>query len=460
MKHSRAVGVVVVALFVAAGLLAVACGSDEPGSAVEQGRLLVATTTSLNDSGLLDDVVLPAYERLHPGVTVKVVAVGSGEAIAMGAQGEADVLLVHSPADEAAFMADGHGTLRLPFAYNYFVIVGPAGRPGRRHAGEDGRRRLRRHRRVVRSTFVSRGDESGTNKKELKLWDAAGVHPEGDWYLSARAGHGRDPAHRQREAGLHAHRPGDVPVAQGAHSIWCRCSRAARTSRTSTDVIIVNQNEFPTVNAAAAEQLAQVLVERGRPEGHRRLRRGAVRQAAVPAVRRRSRQLRTTARAAGACRSSGTGSSRPCASSSAATAELRRSPCVRSGSRGWRWCFAVAVGVPLGAVVALNEFRGRRSRGHAINTGMAAPPVVVGLLVALFLTRSGPLGDLRCCTRTWAMVIAQVVIALPIVMGLSLAALQQLDPGPAAADRGARRRPPPGLPPAAARDQGRAAGRP
>lgn len=90
---------------------------------------------------------------------------------------------------------------------------------------------------------------------------------------------------------------------------------------------------------------------------------------------------------------------------------------------------AVVVGVPLGGLVALREFRGRRFTVAAVNTGMAAPPVVVGLLVALFLTRNGPLGELRLLYTNWAMVIAQFVIALPVVVGLSLAALQQLEPG-------------------------------
>ena len=87
------------------------------------------------------------------------------------------------------------------------------------------------------------------------------------------------------------------------------------------------------------------------------------------------------------------------------------------------------VGVPLGGLLALRHFRGRRFVVTAVNTGMAAPPVVVGLLVALFLTRSGPFGDLSLLYTNWAMVIAQVVIALPIVIGLSLAALQQLEDG-------------------------------
>ncbi len=90
---------------------------------------------------------------------------------------------------------------------------------------------------------------------------------------------------------------------------------------------------------------------------------------------------------------------------------------------------AVVTGVPLGGLVAMRDFRGRRFTVAAINTGMAAPPVVVGLLVALFLTRNGPLGDLRLLYSNWAMVIAQFIIALPIVVGLSLAALQQLEPG-------------------------------
>ncbi len=90
---------------------------------------------------------------------------------------------------------------------------------------------------------------------------------------------------------------------------------------------------------------------------------------------------------------------------------------------------AVVLGIPLGGTVALTSFPGRRLVVAVINTGMAAPPVVVGLLVALFLTRNGPLGEFRLLYSNWAMVIAQVIIALPIVTGLSLAALQQLDVG-------------------------------
>jgi tungstate transport system substrate-binding protein len=258
MKHGRAVGMALVALLLAAGLLAVACASDGPGSAVDQGRLLVATTTSLSDSGLLDDVVLPAYEKLHPEVTVKVVAVGSGEAIAMGAQGDADVLLVHSPDDEAAFMAKGHGTLRLPFAYNYFVIAGPEGDPAGISAAESASEAFAAIA-DSRSTFVSRGDESGTHKKELKLWDAVGVTAEGDWYLSTGQGMGETLRIASEKQGYTLTDLGTL-LAQGASLDLEPLFTGSGDLKNVYDVIIVNQNEFAMVNAAGAEELAQLLV--------------------------------------------------------------------------------------------------------------------------------------------------------------------------------------------------------
>lgn len=246
-------------------VLVAACGSSSDDSASSQPRvqadqLIVATTTSLNDSGLLEDVVLPAYEELFPDVTVKVVAVGSGEALAMGAKGEADVLMVHSPDDEAQFMADGNGTLRLPFAYNYFVIVGPKADPASVQAvssassafasiAESG------------SAFVSRGDESGTHKKELKLWEAAGITPEGDWYLSTGQGMGETLRIASEKQGYTLTDLGTFLAQQDTLDLAVR-SKASDDLKNIYDVIIVNQNKFPTVNAASSEQLAQLLVSK------------------------------------------------------------------------------------------------------------------------------------------------------------------------------------------------------
>jgi tungstate transport system substrate-binding protein len=260
MRHSRSVTatVALAAVSAVAVLLLTACGSDGTGSVVHSSRLLVATTTSLNDSGLLDDVVLPAYERLHPGVTVKVVAVGSGEAIAMGAKGDADVLLVHSPDDEATFMADGHGTLRLPFAFNYFVIAGPKSDPAGVSRAETASEAFGAIAQS-RSTFVSRGDESGTNKKELKLWEAAGETPEGDWYLSTGQGMGETLRIASEKQAYTLTDLGTL-LAQGAALDLKPLFTGSGDLKNVYDVIIVNQNEFPMVNAAGAEDLAQLLV--------------------------------------------------------------------------------------------------------------------------------------------------------------------------------------------------------
>ncbi len=245
-------------LVVALLTIAAACGSGEEEPAVQRDQLIVATTTSLNDSGLLEDAILPAFEALHPDVTVKVIAVGSGEAIAMGAKGEADVLFVHSPADEEQFMADGHGTLRLPFAYNHFVIVGPAGDPaGVRQAktAADALLAIAEE----QATFVSRGDESGTHKKELKLWDAAGVTAEGDWYVSTGQGMGETLRVASEKQGYTLTDAGTF-LSQKSTLDLVALSSKSEDLKNIYDVIIVNQSEFPAVNAAVAEQMAQLLV--------------------------------------------------------------------------------------------------------------------------------------------------------------------------------------------------------
>lgn len=136
-------------------------------------RLMLASTTSLYDSGLLD-VLLPAFEAAHAGVAVRLVAVGSGHALELGRRGDADALLVHSPDDEQAFMRAGHGVRRLPVMHNDFIIVGPAADPAgvqsARHAAEAMSR-------IAASSvpFISRGDGSGTHRAELALWQAASV---------------------------------------------------------------------------------------------------------------------------------------------------------------------------------------------------------------------------------------------------------------------------------------------
>jgi tungstate transport system substrate-binding protein len=248
----------VAALSVVVTLLAVlaGCGSTSEQS-VQRDQLVVATTTSLNDSGLLDDAILPAFRERHPELTVKVVAVGSGEAIAMGAKAEADVLLVHSPADEDKFMADGHGTLRLPFAYNHFVIVGPKDDPAGVHKTETAAAAFTAIARE-RATFVSRGDESGTHKKELKTWQAAGQEPSGEWYLTSGQGMGETLRIASEKEGYTLTDLGTF-LSQEASLDLTTLTKESPDLKNVYSVIIVDQNDFPVVNAAAAEQLAELL---------------------------------------------------------------------------------------------------------------------------------------------------------------------------------------------------------
>ena len=158
-----------------------------PPAPVEEKRpVILATTTSTADTGLLD-VLVPAFEKAT-GFQVKTVAVGSGEALAMGSRGEADVLLVHAPKAEEELMAAGQGARRLAVMHNEFLLVGPAEDPaGVKGAGAaDALKRIAEKKAV----FVSRGDDSGTHKKEKALWEAAGVKPEGAWYVEAGQGMG------------------------------------------------------------------------------------------------------------------------------------------------------------------------------------------------------------------------------------------------------------------------------
>jgi tungstate transport system substrate-binding protein len=154
-----------------------------------QKNVILATTTSTQDSGLLD-VLLPIFEK-KTGYFVKTIAVGSGQAMAMGAKGEADVLLVHSPAAEQKFMADGNGVERRLVMHNDYIILGPPADPakikGMKKASEAFKKIA-----ATGSIFMSRGDNSGTNAKEKDIWKAAGVKYEGEkWYQQTGLGMGQ-----------------------------------------------------------------------------------------------------------------------------------------------------------------------------------------------------------------------------------------------------------------------------
>lgn len=153
-------------------------------------RVRLATTTSTENSGLLADLV-PRF-RAATGLEVDVVAVGTGQALELGRRGDADVLLTHDRAGEELFVAEGHGTDRRDVMYNDFVIVGPADDPAGVRGAATTSEALQRIARA-QAPFLSRGDDSGTHRKERRLWQAAGLEPDvtRPWYRESGSGMGR-----------------------------------------------------------------------------------------------------------------------------------------------------------------------------------------------------------------------------------------------------------------------------
>lgn len=214
--------------------------------------LILATTTSTQDSGLLDEMI-PVFEK-DTGYKVKVVAVGSGAAIQMGQEGNADVLLVHSPAAEKTFVADGWGINRKLVMHNDFVIVGPAADPagikGTATAAEAFTKIAN-----AQANFISRGDKSGTHTMELGLWKIASITPEGEWYVESGQGMGATLT---------------IASEKSAYTLTDRATYLANKDTYSLEILVegdnallnvyhvisVNPDKWPKVNEAGAEAFA------------------------------------------------------------------------------------------------------------------------------------------------------------------------------------------------------------
>jgi tungstate transport system substrate-binding protein len=217
--------------------------------------ITLATTTSTRDTGLLDHLA-PIFEK-QSGVQVKVVAVGSGQALELGRRGDADVLLTHSPEAELEFMEQGHGKQRRAVMYNDFVLLGPADDP----AGirdQDPAAALQALAKSE-SPFVSRADESGTHKKELKLWKDANIQPSGDWYI--RAGSGMAETLRmadQKEAYTLSDRGTYLSQKKNLRLVVLVEKNPPLDNHYT--VVTVDPQKHPNVNAAGAQSFADFLI--------------------------------------------------------------------------------------------------------------------------------------------------------------------------------------------------------
>jgi len=250
MIRTRIILWAVVSLFVLIG----------PATVFAQTKtIILATTTSTQDSGLLD-VLIPLFEQ-NTGYFVKTIAVGSGQAMAMGQKGEADVLLVHSPAAEKKFVAEGYGIHRRLIMHNDFIIIGPPGDPAKIKgikAASEAFKKIA----SAQALFLSRSDKSGTHTKEMDIWKAAGVKPEGEkWYQQTGLGMGQTLS---------------VTAEKKGYTLADRGTYLALKKNLGLDILVegdaillniyhvieINPAKWPKVNAAGGKAFADFMVSK------------------------------------------------------------------------------------------------------------------------------------------------------------------------------------------------------
>ncbi|NPV60057.1 MAG: solute-binding protein [Actinobacteria bacterium] len=252
--------VLLVALLVAAAVSLGVCGCGSPSIPEgERSELILATTTSVLDSGLLD-ALIERFEKSHP-YRVKAVAVGSGAALLMARQGEADVTITHEPKAEVEFMQAGFGESRREVMHNDFIIVGPSDDPAGIRGMADAAEAFTR---ISRSgaSFLSRGDASGTHAMELSVWERAGILPAGDWYRESGQGMGYTLRLAEEEGAYTLSDRATFVVLDEALDLEVMVEGDPGLLNVYS-VIVTNPALFPDANVEGAREFAAFLFEKG-----------------------------------------------------------------------------------------------------------------------------------------------------------------------------------------------------
>lgn len=396
------------------------CGGPE-GDPGYRGYILLATTTSTYDSGLLD-ALIPVFTA-ETGIEVRVLSRGTGQALELGQRGDADVLLVHDRASELKLVAEGFFTDRYDVMYNDFVVVGPLEDP----AGIAGMQSAVEALAAIAEggySFISRGDDSGTHRLEIRLWGQAGVTPEGAWYFAVGQG------------------MGDTLRVANEKKAYTIVDRATYLSlKDKLDLKIVIQGDPLLFN--------QYGVMAVNPEKHPHVQYRQALQFIEFITSVKGRELTDAFKIGGETLFfPGLGVTELQFPGSGNNFETTATPSLLEGIMdafkliftldpylmkivllslrvsGAAIFISMALGVPLGAFLGLQRERKTRFVSKLLYTLMGLPPVVAGLFIYLLLSRGGPLGVLGLLYTPTAMIIAQVTLALPIVTGLTMVGIK------------------------------------
>lgn len=388
----------------------------------ETETLRLAITTTTENSGLMS-VLNPVFESEH-NVKINIVTVGSGQALRLGEQGDVDVLLTHAPQDEKQFIKSGYGTKRYPVMHNDFILIGPTDDPANI---KDANSIFEAFNTLLISgnKFISRGDASGTHKKELAIWQEKGLAPEGSWYMQAGIGMG--------------------PVLLladelQAYTLTDRGTYLAFKERISLDmhyqgdpflhnpyhVIAINPEKHSHVNNALAEKYITFIT-------------GNKAQKIINDYKIYGKQLFYPESLVEEI--SLENNTNDDSRSYFLDATISSFNLIINFDRSLFYVvwtslkvsiiaviIATLISIPLGVVVALNNFIGKNFLMACLNTLMALPTVVVGLLLYGILNRQGLLGDMGLLYTPIAIIIGQCVLIIPVIWNLSIAAVNSADP--------------------------------
>ncbi len=389
----------------------------------ETDTLRLAITTTTENSGLIH-VLNPIFEQEH-NVKINTITVGSGQALRLGEQGDIDVLLTHAPEDEKEFVKSGYGLERHPVMHNDFILIGPSDDPANTQAATSIFEALNNIYNT-KNQFISRSDDSGTYKKELVLWRDNDLDSDPGWYIRAGVGMGavlllanEQQAYTLTDRGTYLAFKDKINLAvqyQGDSILY-----------NPYHVIAVNPDRHPYINSVLAQKYISFLT-------------GEKAQKIINDFRVGDKQLFFTENT-----NTDSDTERQDAKNEQKSffldAIISSINLILAFDKTlfyvvWTSLYvsliavlvATLISLPLGVLVALNNFRGKNFLQTCLNTLMALPTVVVGLLLYGLLNRQGLLGDMALLYSPVAVIIGQCVLIIPVIWNLTIAAVNSADP--------------------------------